>query len=192
MRQADQSSHTSRKAVLWLPITKATRRKHCKYCGELFEPDPRTKGKQRYCSKTACQSKRQRLNELTWRLNNPDCLQEQYERSRLWYRARPNYSRQRRTVNPRLLQENRSQTRIRMRKIRTKELFDKSKSILTQLAGGKEDKYYLTQGHKWLLVRLTKASLLSRAGIACDNRRRFKQVTNFLPQGRLYELSSVF
>lgn len=168
------------------------RQKRCLNCGELFNPDSRTKGKQRYCSKAACQTKRQRLNEKDWRRKNPDCLEEQYERSRLWYKARPDYSRQRRKDDPELLQENRNQTKTRMRKIRAKEMFDKSKVILTQLAGGNRDKYYLTQGYKWLLVRLTKASLLSRAGFMCDNRNRFKQVTNHLPQGKLYDLSSVF
>lgn len=168
------------------------RRKHCLSCGELFEPDRRTKGKQRYCSKNTCQIKRQRHNERAWRMNNPECLQEQYELSRLWHRARPDYSRQRRKANPELLEENRSQTKARMRKIRTKAMFDKSKVILTQLTGDKRDKYYLTQGYKWLLVRLTKASLLSRAGLICDNRHRFKRAANCLPQGRLYELSSLF
>ena len=178
MRQADQLLRN--------------RRRRCQFCGELFDSDPRTKGKQRYCSKKACQSKRQRQNEKAWRLNNPDCLQEQYERSRIWHKSHPDYNRQRRKNYPELLQENRSQTKARMRKIRVKGLFDKSKSILTQLAGNKEDKYYLTQGHKWLLVRLTKASLLSRSGFICDNRNQLKQVANHLPQGRLYELSSVF
>jgi len=192
MRQANQPLHTSQKAVVWLPTAKATRRRRCQFCGELFDPDPRTKGRQRYCSKDACQTKRQRQNEKAWRLNNPECLQEQYERSRIWYKDHPDYSRQRRLTNPQVLEENRVQTKARMRKIRTKELFDKSKVILTQLAGGKADKYYLTQGYKWLLVRLTKASLLSRAGIVCNTHNRFKRVAKHLPQGRLYELSSVF
>ena len=179
MRQVDQPSRN--------------RRRRCQFCEELFDPDPRTKGKQRYCSKQTCQSKRQRQNEKTWRLNNPDCLQEQYERSRIWHKGHPEYNRQRRKNNPELLQENRSQTKSRMRKIRAEGLFDKSKSILTQLAGNKEDKYYLTQGHKWLLVRLTKASLLSRAGFMCNNRNRLKQVANHpAVGGAVYELSSVF
>lgn len=169
-----------------------TRRKRCQFCGELFVPDPRTKGKQRYCSRIICQSRRQRLNERAWRLKNPECLEEQYERSRIWHDARPDYSQQRRKDNPCLLEQNRTQTKIRMRKKRAKELFDKSKVILTQLTGSKKDKYYLTRGYKWLLLRLTKASLLSKAGIVCDNRSRFKQVANCLPQGRLYELSGVF
>ncbi len=47
------------------------RRKRCKNCKELFEPDVRTKGKQKYCSKKECQNKRQRENEKDWRKRNP-------------------------------------------------------------------------------------------------------------------------
>ena len=126
MRQVNRPSHT--------------RRRRCQFCGELFEPDPRTKGNQRYCSKNECQTIRQRLNERAWRLKNPECLQEQYERSRIWHKAHPDYNRQRRKKNPRFLQENRDQTKTRMQKIRGKEVFDKSKSILTQLVGGAFDK----------------------------------------------------
>lgn len=79
------------------------RRKRCLYCGKLFEPDPRTKGKQKYCSKPVCQAKRQRLNETDWRRRNPECLAEQYELTRIWYKTHPNYSRQRRKNNPLLL-----------------------------------------------------------------------------------------
>ncbi len=168
------------------------RRKHCLCCGELFEPDSRSKGKQRYCSKTECQTKRQRLNEKDWRQRNPDCLQEQYERSRIWHKARPNYSRQRRRKNPQLLQQNRQQTKLRMRKIRGKKMFDKSKVILTQLVGNKTDKCYLAHRSKWLLVRLTKASLLSKPGSLWDNRKQFKQVNNCLPRGRLYDIAGMF
>lgn len=169
-----------------------TRRKRCCYCDELFSPDLRTKGSQRYCSKSACQSKRQRLNEKSWRIRNPDCLAEQYKQTRLWYKAHPDYSRQRREKTPELLQENRSQTKTRMRKIRGKQMFDKSKVILTQLVGGKSDKCYLTHRPKWLMVRLTKASLLSKPGSLWDNRKNFKQVDNCLPKGRLYDVSAVF
>lgn len=185
MRQAHTLAHTC------LPA-RQTRRKHCKYCGALFEPDPRTQGKQRYCSKSACQTQRQRLNELNWRTKNPDCLQEQYERSRLWHKARPDYSRQRRTANPEFAQENRDQTKARMQKIRGKRVFDKSKSILTQIVGGKPDKCYLAQGSKWLMVRLTKASPLSKPGSVWDNRKQLEHAANCLPRGRLYELSGIF
>ena len=168
-----------------------TRRRRCQACGALFEPDSRTKGKQRYCSGIICQSKRQRLNEKAWRLKNPECLQEQYERSRIWHEARPDYSRQRRIANPQLLQENRIQTKLRMRKKRIKALFDKSKVILTQLITRQADKCYLTHGYRWLMVRLTKASPLSKLPFMGDNRIRLKRASNRLPRGHLYDLSGI-
>lgn len=113
------------------------RQKRCKACRKLFQPDPRTKGKQRYCSRTACQTQRQRHNEKEWRVRNPECVELQQEQSRRWQKARPDYSRKRRSEDPQLLKHNRGETCKRMRKIRAKKLFDKSKLILTQLAGNK-------------------------------------------------------
>ena len=96
-----------------------TRQRRCQCCGELFTPDPRTKDRQRYCSKQACQTRRQRLNESTWRIKNPDCLDYQREQSRSWHKARPNYSRKRRSEYPRILVKNSNDTRVRMRSIRS-------------------------------------------------------------------------
>ncbi len=168
-----------------------TRRKRCRWCGELFEPDSRTKGRQRYCSKPECQTKRQRLNEKTWRIKNPDCLDYQRGQSRLWHKAHPEYSRRRRIKNPRLLVKNRDDTLLRMRKIRSQKLFDKSKVILTQLVEGQGDKCYLTHGYRWLMVRLTKASPLSRLPLVGDNRSRLKRAVNRLPRGSLYDVSGI-
>jgi hypothetical protein len=167
------------------------RQKRCKHCRELFKPNTRTKGKQRYCSKPECQAVRQRQNEKNWRVRNPDCLAYQQEQSRQWHRANPDYSQKRRVNDPKLLKQNRGQTRIRMRKIRGKRMFDKSKVILTQVVGGKADKCYLTRGSRWLHVRLTKASPLSKRGSLGDNRNLCKRVTNRLPKGRLYDLSCI-
>ncbi len=170
---------------------KRQRQKRCKCCGELFHPDVRTKGKQRYCSRPECQSKRQRQNEKDWRRRNPECVEYQYQQTRQWNKAHSNYSRQRRSQYPQLLKDNRDQTRNRMQKIRAKRMFDKSKVILTQLIGGKADKCYLTRGSRWLHVRLTKASPLSKQGSLGDNRSLCKRVTNRLPKGKLYDLSCI-
>ena len=168
-----------------------TRQRHCRHCEQLFTPDPRTKDKQRYCSKSACQTKRQRLNESTWRAKNPDCLDYQRGQSRLWHKNHPEYSRLFRLKYPRLMAKNRDDTRIRMRKIRSQKLFDKSKVILTQLIDRQADKCYLTHGYRWLMVRLTKASPLSRIPFMGDNRSRLKSAPNRLPRGNLYDLSGV-
>ena len=167
------------------------RQKRCKCCQELFQPDARTKGKQQYCSKPECQSKRQRQNEKDWRRRNPECVEYQYQQTRQWNKDHPDYSSQRRSQNPQLLKHNRDQTRQNMQKIRAKRMFDKSKVILTQVVGGKADKCYLTRGSRWLHVRLTKASPLSKRGSLGDNRSLCKRVTNRLPKGRLYDLSCI-
>lgn len=168
------------------------RRKRCQCCKKLFYPDPRTKDKQEYCSNAECQTIRQRKNESDWRKRNPDSLKDQYQQSRKWHKAHPGYSRKRRMIISELKDKNRKDTRIRMQKMRSKNMFDKSKSIMTQLLGNKGKNCYLAHGSKWLFVRLTKASLLLKRGSFWDNRKGFKSVNNRLPKGRLYDLSSIF
>lgn len=171
------------------------RRKRCLNCGELFDPDRRAKGQQRYCSTAPCQEYRQRLNEKNWRQNNPECLVEQRKQSRQWHWDRPQYSRNRRENDPCLVRRNRKSTRERMRRVRTRNMFDKSKSIVTQVVGSKGSYCYLSCGGKWLLARLTKASPLSKRGGLGHNRRQFKRVASRkvrLPAGKLYDLSDAF
>lgn len=163
-------------------MPKQSRRKRCISCNVLFEPDPRTKDKQKYCSNSACQSTRQRKNEKDWRKRNPDCVEEQRRQTRQWFKIHPEYSRYRRKKNPQLDRSNRNNSRTRMEKIRKKRLFDKSKAILTQLSGNKELRCYLTRGNRWLYLRLTKASPLSKLGFRRDNSN------NPAKTGRLYEI----
>ncbi len=170
---------------------KRQRQKRCQCCQDLFQPDARTKGKQKYCSKSECQRKRQRKNEKDWRKRNPDCVEYQYQQTRQWNKNNPDYSRKRRSNNPEFLKQNRDQARKRMQNIRAKCVFDKSKVILTQVVGSKPDKCYLTHGSRWLYVRLTKASPLSKRGSVGDNRNMCKRVANRLPKGRLYDLSCI-
>jgi len=168
-----------------------SRRRRCLHCHGLFDPDTRTTVRQRYCSRAECQTARQRKNEKDWRSRNPDCLAYQREQTRQWHRAHPAYSLQRRADDRGLLQRNRDQTMLRMRRIRLQRLFDKSKVILTQLIGIKRDKCYLARGSRWLHVRLTKASPLSKLGSMRDNRDSCKRIPNRLPRGKLYDLSSI-
>jgi len=47
------------------------RRKRCRECGELFWPDLRVGGRQKTCSASECQRKRQKSNTREWRRSNP-------------------------------------------------------------------------------------------------------------------------
>lgn len=176
-----------KKTALGLPTRR--RSKRCKFCQELFDPDPRRKGKQKYCPKPECQNNRQRKNEYDWRKNNPDCLEYQRGQSRQWHKERPGYSRERREANSELKQKNREDSRLRMQKIR---LFDKSKVILTQIAGGHIDKCYLAKGFSWVMLRLTKASPLTKWWSMRHNRHDLKRTDNQLPKGRLYDAANAF
>jgi len=168
------------------------RSKHCRCCRELFDPDPRTQGKQQYCSKESCQSHRQRQNEYRWLADNPDGLAYQQELSKKWYKTHPEYSRERRKKDPKLARRNVELTRERMRRIRRDILFDKNKSILTQLLGNNTDKCYLSKGCRWLIARLTKTSPFTKVDILTYNPEVIFWKANRLPKGRLHDISAVF
>ena len=48
------------------------RRRRCAACGELFQANPRVRGRQRTCSRSDCQQKRRRETQRKWRERNPD------------------------------------------------------------------------------------------------------------------------
>jgi len=161
------------------------RRKKCGHCRDLFDPDPRTKGGQKHCSKPECQKVRQRKNEKDWRKRHPE---NQLIWVRLWNKSHSGYSANRRSQDSDLLQSNRKKSRVRMQKMRTERQFDKSKLILRQLHINKDDKCYLARGG-WMILRLTKARSFTTSGVIGHTQNRLKRVANKLPKGRLYDLS---
>jgi len=149
-----------------------TRRKRCLSCRELFDPDPRTKGHQRYCSKNECQTVRQRKNEKDWYWRNPDCVADQ---KRKWQQNHPGYSQQRRVAGSAMAEKNRQDMKIRMQQIRWEAMFDKSKPILTQVVGRNTDNCCLMRGN-WLFLRLTRASLRLKAAITRHTGKRLRVI----------------
>jgi len=166
---------------------KKTRRRHCKCCDELFDPDPRAKERQRYCSKAQCQTVRQMQNQKDWCLNNPKVVA--YDKRR-WRQNHPGYSQQRRVANPAMAEQNRQNTKIRMQQTRSRSKFDKSKVILTQVVDKNADKCCLMRGH-WLFLRLTRVSPLRKAAVMVHTGKRLKRVANQLPKSELYDLSGM-
>ena len=111
------------------------------------------------------------------------------EQTRGWFKTHPDYSRKRRGEKGELLESNRKWSRGRMREIRGRRQFDKTKSILLQLTENKADKCYLTRGARWLHLRLTKPSRFSNLKVMWENTGRLKTKTNPLPRGRVWDLS---
>lgn len=86
-----------------------TRRRNCLCCGELFRPDPRNHGRQKYCIKTEC---RLASKAASQRLAREQPQNQDYfrgpvhvERVRVWRAAHPGYWRSHRRRKPSALQD---------------------------------------------------------------------------------------
>jgi len=71
------------------------RKRKCLCCGEIFQPDPRNRHHQRYCSKPACQRASHAASQRRW-LNKPENRDYfrgpiQVARVQAWRRAHPGY-----------------------------------------------------------------------------------------------------
>ena len=79
---------------------KRARRRKCKHCGGLYDPDARNRRHQRYCSKEECRlvSKAQRQRRWLLRRENRDYFRgpENSERVREWRARNPGYWRRKR------------------------------------------------------------------------------------------------
>ncbi len=71
------------------------RKRKCSNCGELYRPDVRSKGKQKYCSSPECRKASQAESWGKWfnRPENRDYYKgsDQVERTREWRRQNPGY-----------------------------------------------------------------------------------------------------
>jgi hypothetical protein len=72
-----------------------TRRRKCLCCGELFRPEPRNHGRQKYCAKGACRLASKVASQRHW-LEKPQnhgyfCGPIHVERVRIWRAVHPGY-----------------------------------------------------------------------------------------------------
>ncbi len=79
---------------------KKRRRKRCRFCCELFTPDPRLKGKQYACSAPQCQLERKRAKQRRWVGRNPGYFKRRYDNTKEWLRSHPGYAAQYRRDHP--------------------------------------------------------------------------------------------
>ena len=75
------------------------RRRKCRHCGQLYEPDPRNLRHQRYCSQPACRKAGKTASQARWRAS-PKGLDyfrgpANVQRVQDWRRAHPGYGRRR-------------------------------------------------------------------------------------------------
>ena len=74
--------------------------KCCPYCRRLFEPNPRTKDRQKVCSRAECQKKRKKDSQKKWCEKNPTYFQGQYPRVKEWLDKNPDYLKNYRRNHP--------------------------------------------------------------------------------------------
>jgi len=76
-------------------MSRSATRCKCRCCKQLFLPDPRTKGRQRFCSSAACQRASKAASQRKWlsKEGNGDYFRGpgQVERVRQWRRDHPGY-----------------------------------------------------------------------------------------------------
>ena len=170
---------------------KRRRRRTCRSCHEKFYPDYRQKDRQWHCSKPPCQIYRRNQNILDWYLKNPDCLKYQQDLTRLWFKEHSGYQKAYRLNHPGIVQKNRKDTKIRMRRIRGQNLFDKTNSMFSELVENKADKCFLNVRSGWMHLRLIKQTRYTQYGRLCENFGKFTPRKVWPFWGKMYDLGRI-
>ena len=98
-----------RQPVAWLTLPgradsgrtmKPTKRRRCRHCGQLYEPEPRNRFHQRYCSEPACRQASKAASQGSWRASSKgrDYFRGSANRIRVqaWRKDHPGYGSSRR------------------------------------------------------------------------------------------------
>jgi len=91
------------------------RRKRCRFCKDLFAPDPRLKSRQISCSKPDCQKARKKANQELWLERHPEYFKGRYPKVKRWLEAHPRYLAEYRRANPQRVRRDHEQRKERHR-----------------------------------------------------------------------------
>lgn len=94
------------------------KKKRCLYCGEWFQPNPRTIKHQKACGKKSCKIERKRQAQKRWLKANPGYYKGRSIKVRPWAKEYPDYWQHYRLTHPEYTQKNRIQSCQRMRQRR--------------------------------------------------------------------------
>jgi len=90
-------------------MAQKTKRQKCRHCGVLFRPDPRSSGRQKYCSRTACRKASKAASQQRWlqKPGNRDYFHgpDHVQRVQRWRKAHPAYWRPKSGNRPHALQD---------------------------------------------------------------------------------------
>ena len=89
------------------------RRKRCRCCRELYQPDPRTYRQQITCDKKSCRIWRKRRAQRIWSLKNPLYWDGERPEQKEWRAEHRDYYRQWRAKHPEYVKRNRKMQKAR-------------------------------------------------------------------------------
>ncbi len=92
------------------------KQKRCRYCRDLFRPDPRVKNQQIACRKASCRRARKREAQKKWIEKNPDYLTGRYPNTQEWLKRHPGYLKAYREAHPEYVRRNRIKQKQRRQK----------------------------------------------------------------------------
>ena len=75
-------------------------KKLCRFCRELFNPDPRVGSRQVSCSRSECQKARKKASQDHWVVQNPGYFKGLYRNTKRWLGEHPGYLAEYRRRNP--------------------------------------------------------------------------------------------
>src|SRR2546422_7818333 len=92
------------------------RKKRCRFCGQLFIPDPRLKERQYSCAEPPCQGKRKAGNQAQWLSRNSGYFGGRYPKLKVWLASHPGYLARYRLEHPEKVErDNTARKRRRLR-----------------------------------------------------------------------------
>jgi hypothetical protein len=94
------------------------RRRRCRFCGEIFVPDRRLKGRQYACGSAACQRERHRLNCAAWNDDHRAQFRGRYPQTQTWLAEHAGYLESYRDAHPEVRERHRVTERERWRRRR--------------------------------------------------------------------------
>jgi hypothetical protein len=106
------------------------RKRCCRFCRELFTPDPRVGPRQVACSKPECQKARKKANQDDWVSRHPEYFRGRYPNTKRWLEDHPGYLAGYRESQPeRVARDNEERKRRREADARTRADIQDSISI---------------------------------------------------------------
>jgi hypothetical protein len=90
-------------------------KKRCASCTHWFKPNPKTKDRQHYCSKAACQKASKRAAQAQWIAKNPNYYKGHGRKAKIrsWAKDYPHYWKQWRLKHPEYAQRERERQRAK-------------------------------------------------------------------------------